>query len=607
MDVTAGAPEPVQVDTVIIGAGQAGLSAGYHLTRLGRSFVILESNARIGDTWRKRWDSLRLFTPARFDGLDGMPIPGARQLVPDEGRDGRLSRGVREALRLAGAHGRARRSRVARRRAIHGRSGRSADTRPTTSSSRWRVIRRGACPAFASELSPEIRAAAFGRLSQSRTVEPGCGAGRRRGKLGRGDRDRGCARRTHDVFLGRVTGEIPFRIEGTAARLGLAKLVFRFVFHRVLTVDTPMGRGARRKMLSMGTPLIRTREQDLVRAGVTRVSRVEGVRNGKPLLAEGRVLDVANVVWATGFDLGLSFIDLPIFECGWRANARAWDRDGAAGTLFRGTTLFVFVVLDHDPWCGTGRGAHREGDRGASRARSDAASAGDGVASCASRSSTTTSTRCRPSLLREARRTTRSRCGTITCRTTTCSRSGCTDTEALVLIRERTQIRAPLLERLPELRLISQRSVYPHIDVDACTRLGIVVSSNLHAGTPSYAAAELTWGADPGCDAADPAADGGAQGRALADRRRPHAARQDARHLRLRPHRRRGRRATARRSAWTCSCGAARRRCARARADGYRVAREQGDVLRAVRRAVAAHAARRRDARHRHAPTTSRA
>jgi D-3-phosphoglycerate dehydrogenase / 2-oxoglutarate reductase len=68
------------------------------------------------------------------------------------------------------------------------------------------------------------------------------------------------------------------------------------------------------------------------------------------------------------------------------------------------------------------------------------------------------------------------------------------DCEALVLIRERTQIRAPLLERLPRLRLISQRSVYPHIDVDACTRLGVVVSSSQHPGAPSYATAELTWG-----------------------------------------------------------------------------------------------------------------
>jgi D-3-phosphoglycerate dehydrogenase len=68
------------------------------------------------------------------------------------------------------------------------------------------------------------------------------------------------------------------------------------------------------------------------------------------------------------------------------------------------------------------------------------------------------------------------------------------DTEALVLIRERTKIRTPLLERLPKLRLISQRSVYPHIDVDACTRLGVIVSSGQHPGTPSHATAELTWG-----------------------------------------------------------------------------------------------------------------
>ncbi|MBT5898260.1 MAG: D-2-hydroxyacid dehydrogenase family protein, partial [Rhodospirillaceae bacterium] len=68
------------------------------------------------------------------------------------------------------------------------------------------------------------------------------------------------------------------------------------------------------------------------------------------------------------------------------------------------------------------------------------------------------------------------------------------ETEALVLIRERTKIRTPLLEQLPKLKLISQRSVYPHIDVETCTRLGIIVSSDQHAGTPSYATAELTWG-----------------------------------------------------------------------------------------------------------------
>src|SRR3954469_15645165 len=67
------------------------------------------------------------------------------------------------------------------------------------------------------------------------------------------------------------------------------------------------------------------------------------------------------------------------------------------------------------------------------------------------------------------------------------------ETEVLVLIRERTKIRAPLIERLPKLKLISQRSVYPHIDVDTCTQHGVIVSSSQHAGTPSYAAAELTW------------------------------------------------------------------------------------------------------------------
>ena len=116
------------------------------------------------------------------------------------------------------------------------------------------------------------------------------------------------------------------------------------------------------------------------------------------------------------------------------------------------------------------------------------------------------------------------------------------DTEALVLIRERTQIRTPLLERLPKLKLISQRSVFPHIDIDTCTRLGIVVSSGQHADTPSYATAEFTWGLILAAMRGHSAADGGAQGRQMADRRRPYAARQDARHLWLWADRRRRRR-----------------------------------------------------------------
>ena len=70
------------IDTVVIGGGQAGLSMGYHLARRGVRFAILEANHRIGDSWRQRWDSLRLFTPARFDGLNGMPFPGDGNAFP---------------------------------------------------------------------------------------------------------------------------------------------------------------------------------------------------------------------------------------------------------------------------------------------------------------------------------------------------------------------------------------------------------------------------------------------------------------------------------------------------------------------------------------------
>ncbi|MFN8556141.1 MAG: hypothetical protein U0531_01895 [Dehalococcoidia bacterium] len=130
-------------------------------------------------------------------------------------------------------------------------------------------------------------------------------------------------------------------------------------------------------------------------------------------------------------------------------------------------------------------------------------------------------------------RGTTQRSGTTTSRRRTRSPSGCAAAR-LVLIRERTRIQAPVLERLPRLRLISQRSVYPHIDIDACTRLGVIVSSNQHPGTPSYAAAEADLGTGAGGGAAVAPPDRLATGRELADGRGHDAARQDARRLRLR-------------------------------------------------------------------------
>jgi putative flavoprotein involved in K+ transport len=120
--------------------------------------------------------------------------------------------------------------------------------------------------------------------------------------------------RTHPTWLaGRDVGHIPFRIEGGAAQL-LARPLFRIVLHRLLTTDTPMGRRARPRFLSgSGLPLIRVKPNDLTAAGVMRVPKEVDVQNGRPLLADGRALDVANVIWATGYTPGFLWIDVPVF------------------------------------------------------------------------------------------------------------------------------------------------------------------------------------------------------------------------------------------------------------------------------------------------------
>jgi putative flavoprotein involved in K+ transport len=113
---------------------------------------------------------------------------------------------------------------------------------------------------------------------------------------------------------GRDTGHLPFHIDGPFGRRFFVPLVLRFLFHRILTVRTPIGRMVRPKMLHHGSPLIRTKPAELAAAGVQRVPRIAGVRDGRPLLEDGRVLDVANVVWCTGYHPGFSWIDLPIFD-----------------------------------------------------------------------------------------------------------------------------------------------------------------------------------------------------------------------------------------------------------------------------------------------------
>jgi putative flavoprotein involved in K+ transport len=165
-------------------------------------------------------------------------------------------------------------------------------------------------PEFASELDPSIvqlHVAEYrnpGQLQQGGVLVVGAGNS--------GAEVANELARTHDVWLsGPDTGNIPFRPESVAARI-LMPIIGRIIFHRVLTTSTPIGRKVRPKMVSTGEPLLRVKPKDLAAAGVERVPRVTEVQHGQPQLEDGRRIDVANVVWCTGFHPGFSWIDLPV-------------------------------------------------------------------------------------------------------------------------------------------------------------------------------------------------------------------------------------------------------------------------------------------------------
>ncbi len=297
-------------DTIVIGGGQAGLSTGYFLKQHERNFVILDANEQIGDSWRKRWDSLRLFTPAHYDGLVGMPFPAPTDTFPtkDEMADyleayaSRFELPVRTGIKVDCL------TKQGGRFVVTAGGQRFEADNVVVAMSNFQYPR---VPPFAHDLGPSIvqlHSSEYRNLSQLR--EGGVlivGAGNSGAEIALE------VARTHPTWLsGRDTGHVPFRIEGAAARLFLTRLVLRGLFHRVLTVNTPMGRKLRPKVLSEGGPLIRVKPRDLSAAGVERVPRTADVRDGLPVLADGRVLDVANVIWCTGFHPGFSWIALPV-------------------------------------------------------------------------------------------------------------------------------------------------------------------------------------------------------------------------------------------------------------------------------------------------------
>ncbi len=297
------------VETLIIGGGQAGLATGYQLSRRGLPYKIIDANPRVGDAWRNRWDSFRLFTPNRLNRLPGMPFPGykwgfaskhewADYLESYARRFGlQVETGIRvERLTREGDHF----------VATSGNRQVEADNVVVAMSS-WQ---RPRVPDYASELDPRIVQFHVTDYKNPGQLQDGSvlvvGAGNSGAEVAIE------VARTREVLLaGRGTGAIPFRPESVVGRV-LMPFIGRLIFHRVLTMSTPIGRKVRSKMISTGEPLIRVKPKDLAAAGVERVARVTGVENGSPQLEDGRTVDVTNVVWCTGFHPGFSWIDLPV-------------------------------------------------------------------------------------------------------------------------------------------------------------------------------------------------------------------------------------------------------------------------------------------------------
>ena len=310
-DAMSGLPTSERVETLVLGGGQAGVSVGYHLAQRDLPFLILDANERIGDAWRRRWDSLRLFTPARYNALPGMPFPGpahsfsTKNEVADylEAYAARFELPVRTGVRVE------RLSRNGSRLVVEAGERRFEAENVVVAMGSDQVPRM---PPFAHELHARIvqlHSAEYRNRSQLRAGPVLV--------VGVGNSGAEIAvevAKEHPTWLaGKEAGHVPFRIEGTPARFVFLPLLFRLVGHRVLTVRTPIGRRMRPKLLSHGAPLVRVKPKDLAAAGIERVPRVVGARSGLPLLEDDRVLEAANVIWCTGFRPDFSWIDLPVF------------------------------------------------------------------------------------------------------------------------------------------------------------------------------------------------------------------------------------------------------------------------------------------------------
>ncbi len=356
-------------ETVIIGGGQAGLVTGYHLARQGRSFVILDANERIGDPWRQRWDSLKLYSPAKYDGLPGMRFPAPRASFPAAHDMGDYLEAYATHFELP--------VRSETTVEILGRD----DERYVISAGAQTfeadnvvvatgVMQKPFVPKFAPELDPRIcqlHSNDYRNLSQLREGSVLVVGASHSGA----DIAYEAATEHETILSGPDTGQIPASVETRRGRAGFR--VMLFVGSHILTMDTPLGRKMRPHIRHGGAPLLRYRKKDLLAAGVDRVlARTVGVRDGLPVLEDGRVVDVQNVIWCTGFQRDFSWIEVP-FEV---------DKDGYP-VQYRGVVAsapglyFVGLLFLHSfasmLIAGTGRDAGRVANHiAAQQARAEA-------------------------------------------------------------------------------------------------------------------------------------------------------------------------------------------------------------------------------------------
>jgi putative flavoprotein involved in K+ transport len=329
-------------ETVVIGGGQAGLSVGHYLAKRNRQFVILDENERVGDAWRTRWDSLRLFTPARFNGLPGMPFAAPSWSFPtkDEMADYLEAYAKRFALPM--------RMRAQVQSVVQDDGRLVVSLGDERLEARNIVVATGAhripkLPSFAAQLDPtivQLHSADYRNPSQLRD-----GAVLVVGVGNSGAEIAYELAETHACLLaGANHGELPVQHGSRRGRPFLRAI--RFVGHRVLRTDTRIGRKVGPKIVAQGPPLIRRKEADFAAVGIDRVGRVTGVQDGLPQLEDGRVLDVANVIWCTGFRTDFGWIDLPAFDGDGRPQHERGVVDAVPGLYFAGLVFQYSLTSD---------------------------------------------------------------------------------------------------------------------------------------------------------------------------------------------------------------------------------------------------------------------